>query len=120
MKIAHEIEGIKFIVYNNPIEFTSDFFIIPEDAVLNDYIPTSSGFACIPDNEIAIFKRDDCSFDDLLSTIAHELGHLIEGGFKKNPPDKDRYWKRHEQKAEHYENFTMKAYRITKIIIDFK
>ena len=81
-------------------------------------IPMSAGFANIKDKTIYIFKRNDCTFEDLLETIAHELGHIVTGGFKCNPPSISwLYWLTdniHENKAIHYEKFTMTAYNITK------
>jgi hypothetical protein len=114
-----ELEGINVKFYTDPLEFCKDYYEIPENAELDrNNLPESAGFACIVDNEIAIQIRNDCSFFELFSTVSHEVGHLIEGGFKKNPPDKNRYFKKHEQKAEHYEQFAIKSYRIAEFLFN--
>lgn len=111
--ITQKIEDVTVNFYTNAQEYANDFFDMPDGAEIDDlYLPESAGFASIDDKEIWIYKRHDCTFEDLLSTVAHELGHLVEGGFKKNPPQTNRYDKKHELKAIHYENFTVKAYRI--------
>jgi Zn-dependent peptidase ImmA (M78 family) len=109
-----EIEGQVVHFYTDVLEYVHTFFVIPDNVVVdtND-IPESAGFASIDDNEIYIFASNNCSFSDLLSTVAHELGHLVEGGFKKNPPQKQRHYKTHEKKACHYEDFVVKSFRIT-------
>lgn len=107
-------------VYTDAKEFTSKYFDLPEGAIVDETsVPDSAGFANITDKRIAIFVTEICSFEELLSTVAHELGHLIENGFKKNPPQKPRYDKRHEQKAEHYENFVINSYKIAMEIYNF-
>ena len=112
-----KIDGINVKIYNNAKEFCYDYFDIPKGAILDvNNLPKSAGFACIPDNEIAININNGCEFSEILGTVAHEIGHIIEGGFVKNPPDEDRYEDIHEKKAEHYENFTLTAYKIAKYI----
>lgn len=81
-----------------------------------DSLPESAGFADIDGNEIAIYKNEICSFDDLLSSVAHEMGHLITGGYVDNPPGAEVYDELHEAKAEHYETFTVDAYQVAKMI----
>ena len=111
--------NIRFFTY--AFEWVNEFYDVPKGAILDEtQLPASAHFACVPENEIAIYVREDCSFTELLSTVAHELGHLIEGGFKKNPPEKDRYLKKHEEKAEHYEAFVLKAYKIALFLFDQK
>lgn len=75
----------------------------------------STGFAMLEDKIIRLYVGPNPDFEDVLSTVSHELGHLIEGGFRKNPPDKRRWFNRHEAKAEHYEDFALDAYRLTKV-----
>ena len=107
------LENTKVTLYTNVEEYIKDFYDPPEGAVLDtNNLPETAGFACIETNEIWIYKSETCNFEELLSTVAHELGHLIEGGYKKNPPQKRRYDKKHELKAIHYEDFALKAYRI--------
>lgn len=104
-------------LYTDEQEYVNDFFAPPEGAILDiESLPESAGFANIETNTISIFKNKVCSFDDLLSTVAHELGHLITGGFKDNPPQKEKYDYLHEKKAEHYEQFTVDSYQIAKMV----
>lgn len=115
--ISNKIGDIKVTLYTDANEYAKEFFDIPDGAVLDtENLPDSAGFSCIDDNEIWIYMGDDCSFEELLSTVSHELGHLVEGGFRKNPPQKRRYNKKHELKAEHYEHFVIKSYEISKLI----
>lgn len=112
---------IKVVLYDSKKQFIKHFYDLPRGAVLDEsQVPESTGFANLQDKEIYIFKNKGCSFEDLLETVSHELGHLIEGGFKKNPPDKQRYSKRHEEKAEHYENFVINSYKLTKLLFELQ
>lgn len=61
----------------------------------------------------------DKFFKDVEEFTFVELGHLVEGGFKKNPPNTQRYFKRHEEKAEHYANFVIDSFNITNKIFNF-
>jgi len=119
--IGRKYGSIKIFLYKKPLDYVKKVLDIPKDAVLDESrLPESSGCACNSMNTIYLFKRDDCSFEDFLSTVSHELGHLVEGGFKKNPPEKERYNKKHEEKAEHYENFVMQSYYIAKELFEIK
>jgi hypothetical protein len=96
---------------------------LPEGALFGGVVDDSgnrfcsTGFTVISQKRIYLFVDNDIfDFRDLLSTVSHELGHLIEGGFKKNPPQKRRYDSRHEAKADHYENFALDAYDLSKMI----
>lgn len=110
-------KGIKICYYSDPQEYAKKFVEIPEGAeIAMEYLPKSTGMAEIDTKTIHIFKGSCCDFDELLSTVAHELGHIVEGGYKKNPPQKPRYDNKHEDKANHYEQFVMLARSITKNI----
>jgi len=117
-------------VYQDPMEFANmdekPFGDIPDEYQFAGIVNMdngevgefkSTGFTTLDDKTIRIYCAPDCEFDDLLSTVSHEMGHLIEGGFKKNPPNSNRYTSRHEQKAEHYEHFVMDCYNLTKQIL---
>lgn len=109
-----QFKDISVKVYTNAVEYTNDWFEMPKGAILDENsVPKSAGMADIEGKEIAIFTTKLCSFDDLLSTVAHELGHLVKNGFTKNPPQKPRYNKRHELKADHYESFAIDSYRLS-------
>jgi Zn-dependent peptidase ImmA (M78 family) len=117
--ITKQIENTKVTLYTDAEEYAKDFFDIPEGAILDtNNLTESAGFSSIDDDEIWIFKGKNCSFEELLSTVAHELGHLIEGGYKKNPPQIKRYDSRHELKAIHYENFVIKSHRIATVLFN--
>lgn len=111
-----EFEGRVVRLYTDAREFVDapekPFGDIPAEWEPDASECQSTGFTTLDDKIIRVFVSPDCPFDDLLSTCAHELGHLVEGGFRKNPPDKPRWFNRHEAKAEHYENFVLSAYRM--------
>lgn len=120
----------KFITDNNvTVFYTQDitewgheFYNVPEDAELENREELElypMGFAEIENKIVWIFIPPfPTSYNDILLTVAHELGHIVENGFKKNPPQKQRYFHKHEQKAVHYENFVKDAIEITKLIYD--
>jgi hypothetical protein len=126
-KIA--FKGIKVKVFFDPMEYANmpekPFGDIPKGAIFSGISDGkkqsySTGFTTIDDRIIRIVVLKDCPFLDLFSTVSHELGHLIEGGFRKNPPNKNRYFNRHEKKANHYEQFCVKAYTLTSKIFALK
>jgi Zn-dependent peptidase ImmA (M78 family) len=117
--ITKQIENTKVTYYTDAAEYAKNFFDVPEGFILDiDKFPESAGFSSIDDNEIWIFKGQNCSFEELLSTIAHELGHIVKGGYKKNPSQNILFRKIHELKATHYENFVVKSYRIASILFN--
>lgn len=116
--ITKQLENTKVNICTDIMEWGREFYGIPEDYKIEDLQNATElqsecmGFSSIDDNELWIYKSKNCSFEELLSTVAHELGHLVEGGYKKNPPQTKRYDSRHELKAIHYENFVVKSHRI--------
>jgi hypothetical protein len=127
MKII-KYKNITIKLYQDPMEFANSdekpFGNIIEGATFGGVVDIitgkkckSTGFTTLDNKTIFLYVDPTCDFKDCLSTVSHEMGHIIEGGFKKNPPNSTRYNKRHEQKAEHYENFTMSCYNLTKRII---
>ena len=112
--ISTIIEGIKVSLYTDPDNFANDFFDIPDGAILDKTaLPTTAGFACVDDNEIWIYKSKESTFIDLLLTVSHELGHLVEYGYDMNILKEEGYEYANEIKANHYESFVDKAYKIT-------
>ncbi len=110
-------------IYTDPIKYCNckdkPMGEIPKGAIfagLNE--GDSTGFCNLNTNTITLYVGHNCTFIDLLSTISHELGHLIEGGFKNNPPQKNKYFDLHEQKAEHYENFVLDSFNLTSNIFN--
>lgn len=87
-------------------EWGREFYDIHENleiANLDELTSKSMGFANIEDKEIWVYIPDNNPKEDYRLTIAHEIGHIIEGGFKRNPAP--RMAKLHEKKAEHYEEY---------------
>jgi hypothetical protein len=76
------------------------------------------GFCTLDDKLIRLYIGEGTTFREILALVGHELGHIVEGGFKKNPPDKTRYSRRHEQKACHYEIFSIDVYDISMNVSD--
>jgi len=109
----------KIRIYTDPKSFArmpeQPMGYLPKDAILGEefVIEHMTGYVTDKDNTIRLLIHPKCKFSDVLKLVAHEYGHKIEGGFKKNPPYKERYFNLHEKKAEHYENFTMDAYEIS-------
>jgi hypothetical protein len=118
-----KLDTVTVKIYIDPLEFCNSdgkpFGDIPENATFGGVIDEGTGnerhctgYSILEDNTVYIFLDEHCDLAELLSVVAHELGHLIEGGFKKNPPNNSRYAKKHEEKANHYEKFTMNAYKL--------
>jgi hypothetical protein len=96
----------KIDIYTNITEWAKEFYGMSDDAILvntedvnNDYM----GFAELENKKISIFIPNNQNDLELSKVVAHEVGHIIEGGFKKNPAA--RMINLHERKAEHYENY---------------
>ena len=87
-------------------EWGREFYGIPDNAELEniqELTSTSMGFSMLEEKELWVYIPEGNKKECYRSTIAHELGHIIEGGFKKNPAP--RMSKLHEKKAEHYEQY---------------
>lgn len=61
------------------------------------------GFAILDDNEIFLYEPKTKDDQELQLLIAHEIGHLVELEYPKNPETND--YEVHEAKANHYEAF---------------
>ncbi len=115
--VEFKFKNIRVGLYTNPEAFARKFYCVPETAILDmESLPDSAGFSEIEEKLIWIYVGKTCSFEELLSTVAHELGHLITGGFIENPPFEEEYDELHEVKAEHYEDFVLDSYKLAKII----
>ena len=113
----------KIRVYTDPMSFSKapekPWGLIPSDAIFEEFtIDHMTGYAIADSMIIRLLVHPGCNFRDVLALVSHETGHKIEGGFKKNPPDAERYRQRHEDKAEHYENFALDAYDISVLVFD--
>jgi hypothetical protein len=87
-------------------EWGREFYGIPDNAELDnieELTSTSMGFSMLEEKEVWVYIPKGNMKECYRSTIAHEVGHIIEGGFKKNPAP--RMMKLHEKKAEHYEQY---------------
>jgi len=87
-------------------EWGREFYNVPENTILDnieELTSTSMGFSMIEEKEVWIFIPEGNEKECYRSTIAHEVGHIIEGGFKKNPAPRMNML--HEKKAEHYEQY---------------
>jgi hypothetical protein len=120
MKKALKYNGIKISVWTDAKKFFNmkgkPFGDMPKDTDYDSMVIEggfSSGFCTLKDKHIRFLVQANCPFDDLLSIVSYEMGHLIEGGYSKNPPEKSRYFNKHELKAEHYEKFVMDCYKLT-------
>ena len=108
-------------VFTTAKEWGTTFYGMPDDVActeeeLKEMNGEINGFACIADKTISLYVPDLTDLDEVETTIAHEVGHIIEGGFKKNPPDKPRYNKKHEVKANHYEDYYNTVKNINKLV----
>lgn len=113
----------KIRVYTDPTSFSKapekPWGLIPSDAIFEEFtIDHMTGYAIAGSMIIRLLVHPECNFRDALALVSHETGHKIEGGFKKNPPEKEKYKQRHEDKAEHYENFALDAYDISVLVFD--
>jgi len=110
-----EFNGIQINIYNDLLKYGKEFLGVPDGAHADvEGSDMTGGCASIEHNSISFYVNPNHSFDELLETVAHELGHLITGGYEKNPPDEDGYSEEHEKKANHYQEFTMDAYKLAK------
>ena len=122
MKRLNTDNHINVFILQDIEEWGREFYGMPQGAELENKVELECepmGFSELESNTIWLFiPRNHVQFNDVFLTVAHELGHIITGGFKKNPPNKPRYAKRHEQKAEHYENFAKCLIEICDLIYD--
>ena len=106
-----KFKNINVGLSTDPESFSRKFYDVPENAVLDmESLPDSAGFSEIETKQIWIYVGKTSSFKELLSTVAHELGHLITGGFIENPPFAEEFDELYELKAEHYEDFVVDSY----------
>jgi hypothetical protein len=110
-------KDISIGLYTDPESFARKFYDVPENAILDmESLPDSAGFSELDEKQIWIYVGKLCSFEELLSTVSHEMGHIVTGGFTNNPPSDEKYDYLHEEKADHYEQFVMNSYELAKII----
>lgn len=118
MRILQE-GGYTVHVCTDIIEWAKEFYDMPDGAILANEEEVSKkcmGFAQPDGKLIWIFIPDVYDLRDLKETIAHEVGHIVEGGFKKNPAA--RMLKLNELKANHYMDFYMLVDKIVSSIIN--
>ena len=104
--INYKVKDYEVNICQDIYEWGKEFYGVPDNATLEnieELTSTSMGFSMLDEKIIWIFIPQGNKKECYSSTIAHEVGHIIEGGFKKNPAP--RMNKLHEVKAEHYENY---------------
>ncbi len=111
-----KIKDYTINIYQEIYEWAYEFYGIPKYAELVDVeelTSVSMGFSVLEDKQLSVYIPNGNKKECYRSTIAHEVGHIIEGGFKHNPAP--RMLKLHEKKAEHYEQY----FNIVMEIIDY-
>lgn len=100
------------------IEWAKTFYGMPEDSELDNREELEKecmGFSSLDDKEIWIFVPKNCKAEEFESTIAHEVGHIIEFKHPTNPEQIEENDELHEQKAEHYEQYYMLVRELVRI-----
>ncbi len=90
------------------IEWAKEFYDMPDGAELVNEKEVSSecmGFAQLDEKLVWVFVPKEYCLNDLKETIAHEIGHIVEMEYPKNPEQIEANDERHEMKADHYMNF---------------
>ena len=99
-------------------EWAKEFYGMPDDAELVNEDEVNNkcmGFAQLNEKLVWVFVPKEYDLKDLKETIAHEIGHIINGGFKNNPAPRMRNL--HEKKADHYMNFYLLVDKIVSDIV---
>lgn len=105
---------LKIIGYSTPKDFANSeykpFGEIP-DEYWKDYAGITEGkmvaFVTKDPNELHFYKEHDCSFDEMIETIGHELGHFqpkVSINFNE------------ENKADRYSLFAKQVYEVCRLI----
>jgi len=114
MMKSFSVQNYKVNVCYDIDEWGKEFYGMPEGAEIDNRSELESecmGFAQPEDDEIWIFIPSVFDNADLLTTVAHEVGHVME--WKDSDYDDD---KREECRAIHYEGFYLLVNRIIKTI----
>jgi len=105
---------LKIIGYSTPKDFANSeykpFGEIP-DEYWKDYAGITEGkmvaFVTKKPNELHFYKEHDCSFDEMIETIGHELGHF---------QPKISINLNEENKADRYSLFAKQVYEVCRLI----
>ena len=105
---------LKIIGYSTPKDFANSeykpFGDIP-DEYWKDYAGITEGkmvaFVTKNPNELHFYKEHDCSFDEIIETIGHELGHF---------QPKISISLNEENKADRYSLFAKQVYEVCRLI----
>lgn len=111
------LNNIKVLVFTDDNEFLNSYN--PNYKELDKNELPANGFSNLDKNTIILLWDSGYRFEDLLDVISHEYGHIIEGGFEKNPEKIRAMEDEHEEKAEHYQEFVMNSYRLSVKIFNF-
>ncbi len=115
--IEFEYKGYKVGLCFDIEEWAKKFYDMPDGAIIENRKEMESecmGFSEISENKLWIFLPKKYKEYDFESTVAHEVGHLIEFKYKENPHTGEENDDFHEEKANHYESY----YMIVRGIID--
>ena len=89
---------------------------IPENSIPDSNNDLTHGICDVKNREIYFYINDGAEYDEILEVVSHELGHIVEGGFKNNPDGND--FEANKEKANHYQDFVMTSHKITEILYD--
>jgi hypothetical protein len=95
-----------------PIDYWDRYKGISEGSMIS--------FAVVNPNLIFLYLDKSCEFEELLENVSHELGHIARNGFSEMPPHNQLTKAIHEEKANHYKDFTMNAYKISKKVWELR
>ena len=115
----YEPLNIEISIYNSPKAFATceylPFGIIP-DEYWEKFAGITDGGKCVTfvvkhPRELHIYLQEDCSFEELIETIGHEIGHF-QPKFMWNLDE--------EKKADRWSIFAKDVYNISEIIYKHK
>lgn len=110
--------GYKVNICTDIIEWAKMFYEMPDNAILEGMEELNNecmGFAQIDDKEIWVFIPAEYNKSNLSSTIAHEIGHIIELEHPDNPEQIEGNDSLHEIKANHYEAYYVLVNKILEL-----
>jgi len=113
--------NIEVRVCTDIIEWAKEFYDMPQDSKLVNIEEVSQecmGFANIDDKIIWIFVPKHPDIDDIKTTIAHEVGHIIEFNHQSNLEQIDENDEMHEAKANYYMNYYLLVDKMVNIVAE--
>lgn len=113
--IEFKHENYKIGLCLNIEEWAKEFYDMPDDAIIDNVEEMQRecmGFSDITGRELWIFLPKKYEPLDFESTIAHEVGHIIDFKHKENHEQIEANDELHEEKANYYEGYYMTVRRI--------